>query len=249
VTAPATVSVPQTQRRSGASGATLRVAFQGELGAYGDQAIAQCWHGSATAAPSASFEDVVMDVAWGWVDYGIIPVWNTIVGDIESGRDAVRLGQSAAYGLVPVGETQVAVQHQLLALPGSTLDDIECVASHPVALAQCRRFLLAHPRMVARPVYDTAGAARNLVTREHGPAAAPEHTQQPAQQPAQQHARQRHTSAAIAGRAAAERYGLVILAQNIQDVASNVTRFIVLARAGQQLRGATTAIRGEPLRW
>jgi prephenate dehydratase len=164
-------------------------------------------------------------------------VWNTIVGDIESGRDAVRLGQSAAYGLVAAGETEVAVQHQLLALPGSTLDDLDCVESHPVALAQCSQFLVAHPRIVPRPVYDTAGAARNLATRQH----APETTAKPT--------RQRHASAAIAGRAAAERYGLVILAENIQNVPGNVTRFVVLARAGHRPRRATTSINGETLRW
>jgi prephenate dehydratase len=237
MTAPATASVPRTQRRSGEPGATLRVAFQGELGAYGDQAITQCWHGSATAAPSASFEDVVVDVAWGWVDYGIIPVWNTIVGDIKSGRDAVRLGQSAAYGLVAAGEIEVAVQHQLLALPGSTLDDLDRVESHPVALAQCSQFLIAHPRIAPHPVYDTAGAARNLATRQH----APETAAKPA--------RRRHASAAIAGRAAAERYGLVILAENIQDVPDNVTRFVVLAQAGNRPRRTTTSINGETLRW
>lgn len=204
---------------------TIRVAFQGELGAYGDHAIAQHWRGAATAAPAASFEDVVIDVAWGWVDYGIIPVWNTVVGDIEPGRSAVRLARSAAYGLIVTGDTHVPVRHQLLGLPGSTIDDLDCVASHPVALAQCERFLSAHPNIVPTPVYDTAGAARDLST--HG----------------------KRTSAAIAGRNAAERYGLIVLAADIQDVPHNTTRFLVLSRPGDERLSATAPETEGAIRW
>jgi prephenate dehydratase len=227
--APSTVSkvasAARSQQHAKQRGTTIRVAFQGELGAYGDQAIAQHWHGAATASPSESFEDVVIDVVWGWVDYGIIPVWNTVVGDIEPGRSAVRLAKSAAHGLVVAGDTHVAVHHQLLALPGSTMDDLDCVASHPVALAQCKRFLLAHPNIVPTPVYDTAGAARDLST--HG----------------------RKTSAAIASHHAAERYGLIVLAEDIQDVPHNTTRFLVLARPGDQRIPATVPEAGGPVRW
>ena len=223
--APAAVPAARLQQPSNQPDSTIRVAFQGELGAYGDHAIAQHWHGAAIAAPSASFEDVVIDVAWGWVDYGVIPVWNTIVGDIESGRSAVRLARSAAYRLIVTGDTHVSVRHQLLGLPGSTVHDIDCVASHPVALAQCQHFLSMHPNIVSTPVYDTAGAARDLST--HG----------------------ERTSAAIAGRDAAARYGLIVLAEDIQDVPHNATRFVVLSRPGDQRLGATPRQAEGAIRW
>lgn len=206
-------------------GDVIHVAFQGELGAYGDQAILQHWHGAATAVPSASFEHVVADVAWGLADYGILPVWNTVVGEIAPGCAAVRIGIRAPYQLAVCGDAYVVVRHQLLALPGTTLDDIKCVASHPVALAQCGRFLAAHPHIVAKPDYDTAGAARDLAlggTR---------------------------SMAAIAGRIAADRYGLSILREDIQDVPDNVTHFLILAGAAYQGNGSATSQSGAIARW
>jgi prephenate dehydratase len=184
---------------------TQRVAFQGELGAYGDEAVVQRWGKRGRACPALSFEDVVDAVASGAVDRGVIPVWNSVVGDVAVGRAVLDL--AAAHGIVAVDEIEVAVRHQLLAIPGTTLGDVRLVASHPVALAQCGRFLAAHPEMMAVPVYDTAGAARDLArTRTPG-------------------------HAAIASRAAGERYGLMVVAADVQDVASNVTRFAVIARA------------------
>jgi len=184
---------------------TLRVAFQGELGAYGDEAITRRWGSDATPVPVIAFDDVVEAVLAGDAERGVLPQWNSVVGDVLGGRGA--LGRGAGRGLDVIGEIEVAVRHQLLAAPGTTLDEVYVVASHPVALAQCRRFLSAHPLVMAQPVYDTAGAARDLArTRTHG-------------------------HAAIASRAAAERYGLVILASDIQDVAHNVTRFAVISRS------------------
>lgn len=203
----------------------IHVAFQGELGAYGDEAIAQCWQGDAVATPSASFEHVVADVAWGIVDFGIVPVWNSVVGDIAPGCAAVRLARTAPYGLVVRGDIHVVVRHQLLGLPGSRLVDIDTVASHPVALAQCGRFLAAHPAITPRPGYDTAGAARDLVM--HGT----------------------RNVAAIAGRTAGERYGLIVLAGDIQDVPDNVTHFLILARPTRGGDAERLPRAGEIIRW
>jgi len=184
---------------------TLRVAFQGELGAYGDEAIARRWGNDATPLPVMAFDDVVDAVLTGDAERGVLPQWNSVVGHVLDGRGALARGTD--LGVSVIGEIEVAVRHQLLAVPGTTLDDVYVIASHPVALAQCRRFLSAHPLVMAQPVYDTAGAARDLArTRAHG-------------------------HAAIASRAAAERYELVILASDIQDVAHNVTRFAVIARS------------------
>jgi prephenate dehydratase len=188
--------------------ATRRVAFQGEPGAYGDEAIARHWGGAAVATPVWSFDDVVDAVSTGATERGVLPCWNSVVGAVHGGCDA--LERARELGLAIVAEIEVPVHHQLLANPGTSLDEIIVVASHPVALAQCRRFLAAHPLIMPCPVYDTAGAARDL---------------------ARDLARDRtHGHAAIASRSAGERYGLVVLAADIQDVAHNVTRFAVIAR-------------------
>jgi prephenate dehydratase len=205
-----TVTDPRQGPARENAGEVVRVAFQGELGAYGDQAILERWKGNATAIPVVSFEDVVTEVAAGLADYGVVPVWNTVVGDVASGCAAVEQGRRAPSHLVVTGDVHVVVRHHLLVLPGTRLEDVTSAASHPVALAQCGRFLAEHPRIMSNPVYDTAGAARDLAL--NGP----------------------RTSSAVAGNLAAERYRLDVLMEDIQDVPDNVTHFLVLARAAYQ---------------
>ncbi len=219
MTANPTVAPPALERN------TVRVAFQGELGAYGNEAIAQHWRDAATAIPSLSFDHVLANVESGQADRGIIPVWNTIVGEITPGLAAVGANPSATHGLIVTGTVSIVVRHQLLGLPGSTLHELSSVTSHPVALAQCGRFLATHPKMIPNPVYDTAGAARDLALNGT------------------------LLSAAIAGSLAAERYGLVILAHDIQDVQHNVTRFLVLARASDESRGSPGIKSDRSIRW
>jgi prephenate dehydratase len=220
--------MPSTDERTdtyaNATAPLIRVAFQGELGAYGDQAILQRWKGAATPVPSASFEHVAADVAWGLADFGVIPVWNTVVGEIVDGCSAVQTGRRPPYHLNVIGDAYVVVRHLLLGLKDATLSDIERVSSHPAALAQCGRFLASHRRMQAVPMYDTAGAARDLALGGS------------------------RSDAAIAGRIAAKRYGLSVLATDIQDVPDNVTHFLVLGRAAYQ--GASSASPGSEIgRW
>ncbi len=109
-------------------------------------------------------------------------------------------------GLSVVGEVIRPIRHFLLGLPGSTLDGLRKVLSHPVALAQCGGFLSRHPELEAVAVYDTAGAARE-VSEEGDP-----------------------TLAAVASAQAAERYGLEVLAGDLQDRSDNQTRFLVIRR-------------------
>ncbi len=180
----------------------IRIAFQGEPGAFGEDAILR-FFGSADVVtiPERAFGDVVAAVNDGRADYGVLPVENTIAGTVF---DATRaLAQSA---LRTTGDVTVPVSQCLLALPGATLDDLTAVLSHPVALAQCTKFLAAHPRLKAFPSFDTAGAAREVATAGE------------------------LAMAAIAGRRAAELYTLDILAEGIQDRADNETRFVIVAR-------------------
>jgi prephenate dehydratase len=134
----------------------IRVAFQGELGAFSEQALRQLWASDAVPVPQRTFDDVARAVAREDVDRGVLPVHNAIVGPIEPSLKAI----AAEPSLHIIDETTVIIKPMLLALPGVVLGDITRVASHPAALGQCRRFLKDMPTEEA---WDTAGAARELM--------------------------------------------------------------------------------------
>jgi len=181
-----------------------RVGYQGEPGAFGEAAIARWWDGRAEAVPMPTFEHVADAVAAGVLPFGVLPVENSIAGRVAAAEAAL-----ADEGhLEVVGEVRLAVDQCLLALPGASLDALESVSSHPVALAQCGRFLRAHPWLRVEVVEDTAGAAR-MVAAAGDP-----------------------RRAAIAGRAAAGRHGLAVLVADVHDRADNETRFVIIAPAG-----------------
>lgn len=184
----------------------IRVAFQGELGAFSEEAVRRFFGKDAEPVPNREFREVGRAVVEGTVDYGLLPIENTLAGSVVASYDVL-----AAEPLSVVGEVIVPIHHCLMGRPGSQLSDIKRVLSHPVALAQCTRFLVAHPEIEAVAFYDTAGAAREVALRGD------------------------IHEAAIAGHAAAERYGLTILAENIEDRADNQTRFLAVAAAGRSL--------------
>ena len=185
------------------AGVTIRVAFQGELGAYSEEAVRRHWAGEETEpVPRRSCMDVVQAVEEGVVDYGLLPIENSLAGIVVATYDALSASRDASV----VGETVLPIHHCLLALPGATLEGLERVASHPVAIAQCGRFLEQHRTFEAEAAYDTAGAARDLAGSGD------------------------LSRGAIAGRGAAQRFGLEILASDIEDRPDNQTRFLALAR-------------------
>jgi prephenate dehydratase len=183
------------------SRAIPRVAFEGEFGAFSEEAIARLWP-DAEAVPTRTVGDVARAVSSGTVDAGIMPVENTLAGGVVAAYDAL----ADTTGLHAVGETILAIRQCLMAPAGATLETIDLVESHPVALAQCSMFLARFPHVRAQPTYDTAGAARAVAG---------------ARDPRR---------AAIASRHAATRYGLVILADHIEDRPDNQTRFLAVAR-------------------
>ena len=190
------------------AGVTLRVAFQGELGAYSEEAVRRYWPGESTEpVPRRSCAAVVRAVEDGSVDYGLLPIENTLAGSVVDTYDAL----SAARHTWVVGESILPIHHCLLALPGATIESLERVASHPVALAQCGRFLDRHSNIESDAAYDTAGAARDVASSGD------------------------RSRGAIAGRRAAERFGLEILASDIEDRPDNQTRFFSLARQAAAL--------------
>lgn len=186
-------------------GAPLRVAFQGELGAFSEEAVRLYFGESVVPMPCRTFADVGRAVARGDADFGLLPVENTLAGSVVATFDVL-----GSEDLEVVGEVIVPIHHCVLGVPGATLKTVQRVYSHPVALAQCARFFAEHPQIEAVASYDTAGAAKEVADRGEP------------------------TEAALAGRAAAERYGLVILAANVEDRHDNQTRFLVVKQTGAE---------------
>lgn len=191
--------------------ARLRIAFQGELGSFSDEAIQQLYGGDVQRLPYRDFADVTASVASGVADRGVLPIENTMAGSIAGAHDAI----SAMENLHVVGETVVAVHHCLLAAPSTTFDQITTVLCHPIALAQCQKFFAEHPQLEVHPSYDTAGAAMD-VSKVADPA-----------------------FAAVASRRAALHYSLQILRSDIEDRADNQTRFLAFSRAPMPLPDGT----------
>ncbi|MGH7651059.1 MAG: chorismate mutase [Gemmatimonadaceae bacterium] len=207
---------PRKPMRAATRSLTMRVAFQGDRGAYAESAISEIWRHPVERIPVPTFTGAVRAVADGDADACVIPIENSIVGRVEAGWQAL-----AAYrGLRTVGEALVPVRHCLVAPNGATLDGLRAASSHPVALAQCSRFFETHPWIKPTKAFDTAGAAREISERGD------------------------ISQAAIASSAAADRYGLVILEDGVQDRPDNHTRFVAVVAHASRLWRRTHAIRG-----
>ncbi|TDI72748.1 MAG: prephenate dehydratase [Bacteroidetes bacterium] len=181
----------------------MKVAFQGETGAYSEEAVFALCPG-ATPVGCPSFERVFESVVSGDVAHGVVPIENSLHGSVHQNYDHLR-----EYPLVISGEVQVRIRHLLLGVAGATLGNIRTVHSHPQALGQCRIFLKEKlPDAEIFPAYDTAGAAKMIAEN-----ADPE-------------------SAAIASVRAAHEYDLEILAESIESNQNNFTRFLKLSLPG-----------------
>ena len=189
--------------------ATPRVAFAGERGAYAEVAAKQFFDDTAAIIPHASFEDVFKSITGGGADYGVLPIENSSTGAIAAVYDLF-----ARYRAVIVGETAVAVRHCLLALPGASLSTIRHVYSHEQGFYQSQEFLSAHPDWQCVPYHNTAVAAHMVADSGN------------------------LSFAAIAGKQAAELYGLEILAENINSSNVNTTRFVIISPVPEIRPGA-----------
>src|SRR5256712_10854035 len=108
--------------------------------------------------PCATFVDLFRAVETGDATSGIVPIENPLAGSVHENYDLL-----SAHALHVAGETELRIKHCLIAPPRTTLREVRRVASHPVALAQCRRFFSGHPDLVAVPAYDTAGSVPDLM--------------------------------------------------------------------------------------
>lgn len=136
----------------------MRVAFQGERGAYSEEA-AGALYGAVEVVPCPTLHDVFEAVSATRVDRGVVPVENSQAGSINETYDLL-----LAHRLFIVGELDIRIRHHLLALPGETLGSIKQVYSHPQALAQCEEFLRKHS-LEPLPAHDTAGSARTVASQ------------------------------------------------------------------------------------
>jgi prephenate dehydratase len=155
--------------------------------------------------PCATFEDALTAVASGDADLGMIPIDNSIAGRVA---DIHHLLPHANLHII--GEYFLPIHFQLLAVKGATLDTIKTVESHIHALGQCRRFIGEHG-FKAVIAADTAGAARHVAEAKDA------------------------SRAALAPRLAADIYGLDVLADNVEDLAHNTTRFVILSREDKRV--------------
>lgn len=175
------------------------VAFQGEPGAFSDDAARTLVPGAETSG-YGTFDDAAAAVQHGVVDFALLPVENSISGSVPRVYDLLWDDERLAI----VDEIVYRVVQNLIGIAGATIEGLHEIRSHAVALEQCRRFLGAHPHAHPTIVADTAGAVREIV-QLGDPAIG-----------------------AIASTLAAERYGAHLLAPAIQDVGDNFTRFFLL---------------------
>jgi len=186
------------------------VAIQGEAGSFSHAAAIETHGPALQLVPCATFVDLFRAVETGDASRGVVPIENTLAGSVHENYDLL-----SAHPLHVVAETELRIRHCLIAPPRTTLPQIRRVVSHPVALAQCRRFFQTHPDVEAVPAYDTAGSVRDLMA---GKVVA---------------------DAAIASKLAAELYGADVIAEGLEDHAENYTRFLVVAREPRGGGGAS----------
>jgi prephenate dehydratase len=188
----------------------LRVAIQGERGAFSHEAALRALGEAIEILPCETFDALFDAAAEGAADRAVVPIENSLHGSIHENYDRL-----SARELHIVGEVPLRVRQCLIARPGASLASIRRVASHPVALAQCRRFFAEHPQLQPVVAYDTAGSVREVLQGGSD------------------------SSAAIGSALAARLYGGLILREGIEDDPQNYTRFLLLARDPGPLETAT----------
>jgi prephenate dehydratase len=188
----------------------MRIAYLGPPGSFSEEAVARCELSSGDApVPCATFADAYHALRRGEVEGALLPIENSIEGSVGGNLDLL----VHEPGPLIRREVLVPVRQHLLAPAGTRIEDVRRVVSHPQPVGQCSRFLRERLAGVPiEPANSTSDAAMRAAAA--GPGAA-----------------------AIASRAAAERYGLAVLAESIQDVEENVTRFVLVAQADEALTG------------
>ena len=181
-----------------------RVAFQGEPGAFSEAAALKLLGEEIVLVPRPTFESLFTAISEHAADQILAPIENSLAGFVHACFD-----QLLDSNLYVSAEVIIPISHYLIGCPGSSFESIRSVASHPVALEQCRRFLETNPQIRRVVADDTAGSAASVVDAGD------------------------LTRAAIAGQRAAERYGGVILREHLEDSSENYTRFFLLSTSAE----------------
>jgi prephenate dehydratase len=177
------------------------VAIQGERGSFSEEAARRLLGRRVRVVCCATFSEAFACLRRGAATRLVIPIENTLAGSVHENYDLL-----LEHRFWAEGEFNLRIRHLLIAPRGVRLPAVRKVYSHPVALAQCRRFFAKHPRLDAVAEYDTAGSVKRIV------------------------AERRRDAAAIAGPFAAAAYGARILARNLEDHPGNFTRFLLIRR-------------------
>jgi len=182
----------------------MKIAFQGRLGAYSEKAAKQIYGLDIELMPCYFFEDVFLAVQKGEAEAGVIPIENSTAGSVHENYDLL-----SRFRLPIVAETQVKIEHVLLAPPGASLESLLEVYSHPQALAQCSEFFHSNPQIRRVTSFDTAGAAEEIAAQKD------------------------ISRGAIASETAVEHYELQILKREMENIPGlNLTRFFSVRKEG-----------------
>ncbi|MFT4111486.1 prephenate dehydratase [Silvibacterium sp.] len=178
----------------------MRIAIQGEPGSFSHEAALRMVQDAAVKHCAFSAE-VFQALSSGDVDAAVIPIENALAGSVLEHYDLL-----LQHDVLVEREYLLPIHHNLIVVPGTRLDEIRVVDSHPIALAQCRRFFARQPQIAARAAYDTAGSVKRLMAEGD------------------------KSVAAIAGVRAAAHFSAEILERNLEDSPENYTRFFLVRR-------------------
>jgi prephenate dehydratase len=190
-------------------------AFQGDRGAFSQQAVLRLLGEDAEVLPCQRFEEVFQNLQKKCVTAAVIPIENTLAGSVHENYDHL-----LNYDFQIVGETSVRIVHNLIVPPGVAFRQVRRVYSHPVALNQCLQFFVQNPQVEKVPFYDTAGSVKMIM--EEG----------------------LKDAAGIASSIAADIYGGKILKRSIEDDRQNYTRFFLLRPQDWKAKSPLAAPKG-----
>jgi len=177
-----------------------RIAFQGERGAFSEEAALKLLGPEIVLVPRGSFDATFSAIPDGSADYVLAPMENSLAGSVHRSFDLL-----VESGLRIIGEVVIPIVHNLIGVPSAKFAELTSVGSHPVALAQCEQFFIANPQLKRIVTEDTAGSVREIMRAGDV------------------------RRAAIASARAAELYGAAILQEYLEDDRENYTRFFLLA--------------------
>ena len=177
-----------------------KVVYTGVQGAYAEAAMDAYFGSEIDGFNVETFGDAMEAVHSGKAEYGVLPIENSSTGSVNDVYDLL-----SAYDNHIVGETMIKIEHALLGLPGSRLEDIHTVYSHPQGLMQCSRFLDGHREWQQVSLQNTAASAKRVL--DDGDMA----------------------QAAIASKQAARNFGLTVLKERLNDLDNNFTRFVIIS--------------------